>query len=212
MFFNTWRRIQNRVQLLKYKYTLNRVNHYRNHGSNWNLKIRVEGRDNSIEIAEGCSLRHLTIVIKGDNHFLKIGKDVNIKSGLIWFEGSRNLIEIGKETTIEEATIAVIEERNQIVIGEDCMLSDKIMIRNGDSHSIIDNTTGKRINPSGNIIIKNKVWIGSNVTILKNVTIDTGAIVGINSLVTRDVSAGNLVAGSPVSVLRENITWDRKLL
>jgi acetyltransferase-like isoleucine patch superfamily enzyme len=198
--------------LFDYKNQLNKNNYYKNKGTSWCLDIQINGKNNSVVITEGCSLRHLKIVIIGDNHQLVLEKNVNIKSGILWLEGSSNKIEIGKYTTIEGAHIASIESSSSVKIGEDCMLSDKIVIRNGDSHSIIDSKSKHRLNPSGNILINNHVWIGSNVTILKNVHIKSNSIIGINSLVTRDIDANTLVAGSPAKKLREGVDWKRELI
>ena len=44
--------------------------------------------------------------------------------------------------------------------------------------------------------------------ILKGVTIGEGAVVGANSLVTKDVPPHCLSIGSPAKVVRENIFWE----
>ena len=46
-------------------------------------------------------------------------------------------------------------------------------------------------------LIKRGASIGSNATILCGVTVGEGALVGAGSVVTRDVPAGAIVAGSP---------------
>ena len=53
------------------------------------------------------------------------------------------------------------------------------------------------------IKIGNKVWIGSNATILQGVTIGDGAIIGANADVTRDVPKNTIVAGIPARVIRK---------
>lgn len=51
-------------------------------------------------------------------------------------------------------------------------------------------------------IIKQRASIGSNATILCGVIVGEGAMVGAGSVVTRDVPAGAVVAGSPARVIK----------
>ena len=51
-------------------------------------------------------------------------------------------------------------------------------------------------------LIKRGASIGSNATILCGVTVGEGALVGAGSVVTRDVPAHAVVAGSPARVIR----------
>ena len=55
---------------------------------------------------------------------------------------------------------------------------------------------------SAPIHICSKVWIGTDVKILKGVTIGEGAIVGAGSVVTHDVEAWTVVGGNPAQILR----------
>jgi acetyltransferase-like isoleucine patch superfamily enzyme len=50
--------------------------------------------------------------------------------------------------------------------------------------------------------VGNDVWIGSGATILAGLTIGDGAIVGANSVVTKDVPPYAIVAGVPARILR----------
>ncbi len=52
------------------------------------------------------------------------------------------------------------------------------------------------------VTIGNDVWIGSKATILPGVTIANGAVVGANSVVTKDIGPYEIVAGVPAVVLR----------
>ena len=55
------------------------------------------------------------------------------------------------------------------------------------------------------VFIKDNVWIGTRVTVLSGVTIGEGAVVGANSLVTKDVPPYSLVAGVPARVIKEKV-------
>ena len=52
-------------------------------------------------------------------------------------------------------------------------------------------------------LVKKGVSIGSNSTILSNVTIGEKAIIGAGSVVTKDVPPNTIVAGNPARVLRQ---------
>jgi virginiamycin A acetyltransferase len=51
-------------------------------------------------------------------------------------------------------------------------------------------------------IIGNDVWIGTNVVIRRGVTIGNGAVIGANSFVNKDVKPFEIVAGTPVKLIR----------
>jgi acetyltransferase-like isoleucine patch superfamily enzyme len=59
-------------------------------------------------------------------------------------------------------------------------------------------------------IVKQGASIGSNSTILCNVTIGEHAIVGAGSVVTKDVPPNTIVAGNPARVIRAINAKDAK--
>jgi acetyltransferase-like isoleucine patch superfamily enzyme len=54
--------------------------------------------------------------------------------------------------------------------------------------------------------IGSNVWIGAGVTILKGVSIGNGAVVGAGAVVTRNIQAGQKVAGVPARVIGSRYT------
>jgi acetyltransferase-like isoleucine patch superfamily enzyme len=55
----------------------------------------------------------------------------------------------------------------------------------------------------GDVVIGDRVWIGYRAIILPGVTIGEGAVVGAGALVTRDIEAYMIVAGSPAHKVGE---------
>lgn len=71
---------------------------------------------------------------------------------------------------------------------------------NGTSFSWVDKDI---INHNHNIIvIGNDVWIGKNATVLSNVKVGNGAIIGTGSIVTKDVPDYAVVAGVPAKIIK----------
>lgn len=52
------------------------------------------------------------------------------------------------------------------------------------------------------IVVGDDVWIGANCTLVKGVTIGSGAIIGANSVVTTDIPPLAIAGGVPARVLR----------
>lgn len=93
---------------------------------------------------------------------------------------------------------------NHIRIGDDVCIGDDVVIRDDDGHEIIGSCHPRSLP----IIIEDRVWIGMKATILKGVTIGTGAVVAAGAVVTQDVPAHSLVAGVPAKVVKENVQWN----
>mgnify|MGYP006262473771 CR=1 FL=1 len=55
----------------------------------------------------------------------------------------------------------------------------------------------------GHVIIENDVWIGEGCTIMSGIRIGSGSIVAAKSVVTKDVPASTIVAGSPAKFIKE---------
>ena len=61
---------------------------------------------------------------------------------------------------------------------------------------------------NGNIVVKDDVWIGAQVTIMSGVTIGQGAIVGAKALVTKDVPPYAIVGGVPAKIIKYRFSKD----
>ncbi len=117
---------------------------------------------------------------------------------------------------------AFVEIQKNAFVGSNCKISSHTFICEGVTieddvfigHNVaFINDTYPRATADGQLqteadwkveptLVKRGASIGSGATILSKVTIGEKAIVGAGSVVTRDVPAGSIVAGSPARVLR----------
>lgn len=61
----------------------------------------------------------------------------------------------------------------------------------------------------GPIVISDDVWIGANCTLTDGVHIGKGAIVGANSVVTKNVDDYSIVAGCPAKVISSRLKYTK---
>ena len=107
---------------------------------------------------------------------------------------------------------------DELIIGKFCMIaSDVTFIMNGANHLTESISSypfaifggdwsgamdGKTYPSKGNTVIGNDVWLGYRSTILPGVTIGDGAIIGMGSIVTKDVAPYSIVGGNPAKVIK----------
>jgi acetyltransferase-like isoleucine patch superfamily enzyme len=117
---------------------------------------------------------------------------------------------IGNNCTIIEAEI-----------GNFCSLADNVII-GGASHPIKWVSTSPVFHHGKNIlkenfsthifqttkktIIKNDVWIGNNSLIKSGIIIQNGAVVGMGSVVTKDIGAYEIWAGNPARLIKKRFS------
>jgi len=177
------------------------------------VNIRIRGSGNSLSIGRGSMVANCKIRIDGSDQAIDIGKDCLYHAGKIYLRYNKGQhIRIGDKTTIEDAYLLTDEDAS-IEIGSDCMFSKFVHLRAGDGHSVLDAESGKRINRARNIIIGDRVWLGRAACILKGAVIPEGCVVGAHAVVTRKYEKADCaIAGNPANVVREGISWDRRML
>lgn len=170
----------------------------------------ISGRNNVIIVGPKARLFNCKIKIIGDGNRLEIkGGSTIISNTSFWMQHEPNEIIIGHDSTIEGGHLAAIEG-TKITVGNDCMFSSDIEIRTGDSHSIINTVTDKRINPSADVLIGNHVWLTAHVRVMKGAVLPDNSIVGNSAMVTNKFEKENSVyAGIPAKYIKDNINWDR---
>ena len=124
-----------------------------------------------------------------------IGDDVVLDAKLtpIYFEVERDaVLTIGEQTYLNDGVWFGCTGR--ITIGARGLIGPGVRVFDNSYHGTYQRRAMPRPQP---VTIADDVWLATNAIILAGVTIGRGAIVGANSLVTRDVPAYAIVAGNP---------------
>lgn len=173
--------------------------------------IRIKGSNNQLVFEPGCSVQDCEIEVIGDNHILHIGENVVLTQSLLWFEDHHCQIKIGAGTTMQRfGHIAVTEPYRKIEVGKNCMFSFSVDIRNGDSHTIFDTETGKRVNWAKNIRIADHVWLGAHTQVLGGAEIGENSIIGIRAMVNGKIGSNSIAVGSPARAIKSGYNWDSR--
>jgi acetyltransferase-like isoleucine patch superfamily enzyme len=91
---------------------------------------------------------------------------------------------------------------NRIEIGDDTLIGQYVCIMDHEAHGI-DPDKRRSIGKIGHVLIGKNVWIGNNVTILKNSEIGDHSIVAAGAVVSGVFPAKVIIGGVPAKVIRK---------
>ncbi len=159
-----------------------------------------------VKIGKGCRFN-------GKMHFnriqeccISIGEkcifNSNHKSNLIGVYSPCMISTISKGAIIEIGdncgfSGTVIGAALHIKLGNNVRCGANTLITDSDWHTD-DYRTGK----DKEVIIEDNVWLGYGVKVLKGVHIGKNSLIGANSVVTKDIPANVIAAGSPAKVVK----------
>jgi acetyltransferase-like isoleucine patch superfamily enzyme len=171
--------------------------------------IIVEGISNQVVINGFIS--NTTVTVFGKNNQIRIHANVKLHNSTLVLRGDSCKIEIGCGSTFGKVYMVCMGKNNLIQVGENCMFAENIDIWATDSHPIYNNES-ELINHSKPVIIGDLVWVGAKCSILKGVNIGSGSIIGMSSIVTKNVAPKTLNVGNPIRCIKTNIHWDRQFI
>lgn len=159
----------------------------------------------------------------------EVGPRFRLVSGIPWIEGDLN-IRVGSDVTVNgittfagatvcEAPALIIGDHSyigyqvtitvgpRVEIGRHVLVADRVSLVGYDGHPK-DPVARRNHRPAPKeegrpILIGDNVWICSNATILKGVTVGEGAIIAAHAVVTEDVPPYAVVAGNPARVVKK---------
>lgn len=143
----------------------------------------------------GLALRYIVL-----NRILpECGDNVSVHDAVIIRHADK--LSLGKNISIHP--FCYLDAQGKIEIGDDVSIAHNVSILSFE-HDV--DTVGIPIKDAPclprKIKIENNVWIGAGVRVLGGVNIGTGAVVGANAVVTRDIPPGAIAVGVPARVLK----------
>jgi acetyltransferase-like isoleucine patch superfamily enzyme len=168
-----------------------------------------------LKLRFGRRLRTDGFAFVGPGVTFEIGRDATLYLGRwSWIgHGSKirvheGEVRIGAKSVLgQECTISAFQH---VSIGRECIVADRVMLIDFD-HGVVE--VERPIREQGiykrDVVIGSNVWIGYGACVLRGVTVGDNAIIGTNSVVTRDVPANAVVGGVPAKVLRMRDTPER---
>jgi lipopolysaccharide O-acetyltransferase len=121
---------------------------------------------------------------------------------------NRKILQIGKGVQINDFVhITAIES---VIIGDNVLIASKVFISDSLHGSYKGNELDsdpqippeKRCLSSSPVFIDENVWIGESVSILPGVRIGKSAIIGSNSVVTKNIPEYCIAAGNPAKIIK----------
>ena len=156
----------------------------------------------------GRRLRLDGLCFIGPRVTLQIGKSARIELGRWSWLGHgtkirchEGVVSIGAKTVMgQECTISAFQH---VSIGRECVIADRVMLIDFD-HGVVEVDRPIRLQGiyKRDTRVGNNVWIGYGACILRGVTVGDNAIIGTNTVVTKDVPANAVVGGVPARVIR----------
>ena len=166
------------------------------------------GKEKSVSLDSSAILstsKNGRIIFEGNNY---IGRQVEI--------GTEGTIQIGFGTTIQDRCILL----GDVELGKYCTFAPNVYISSGrhyynykpnfylrDQDEMVHSDPELSKQHSKKVIIEDDVWIGINCVIMSGVKIGRGAVIGSNSVVTKDVLPFSVVAGLPAKEIKKRLDF-----
>jgi acetyltransferase-like isoleucine patch superfamily enzyme len=171
-----------------------------------NHRLRRRWRINRHMAAAGAFIRHPVegeVLEARDSGRLTIGENTLLEPGCWLTLGPEARISIGSECFLNRGTM--LAASTSIEIGDNVMFANHCFV--GDAAHRHDDpdipVTRQGFEPGRPVKIGSNVWFGVNCAVTPGVEIGDRAVIGANSVVTRDIPPGTVAAGAPAKVIKE---------
>jgi acetyltransferase-like isoleucine patch superfamily enzyme len=142
------------------------------------------------------------------NVTLEIGRDATLRIGRWAWVGHGSKIRvhegevsIGAKTVIgQDCTISAYQH---VSIGRECIIADRVMLIDFD-HGVTEVERPIRVQGiyKRDVRVGHNVWIGYGACILRGASVGENSVIGTSTVVTKQVPANAVAAGTPARVIR----------
>jgi len=129
-----------------------------------------------------------------------VGRSVFYGNMTIRPYGGASKLRIGKSCFINER-VRFSCANSKVEVGDKCLIGPNVSFECA-SHGLMYRVDEGRGLISSDIIVRDRVWIGANVTILGGVEIGCDVVVGSCSLVNKNLESGWVYCGVPAKKLK----------
>lgn len=137
-------------------------------------------------------------------HKIYLGNNSIVETGVYFnYDGIYSpepSIIIGSETFI--GANCEFNISGKILIGKTCLIASGCKFIDHDHSTALGSTINIQPPSISPIVLGDDVWLGFNVTVLKGVTIGTGAVVAAGSVVTKNIGEYEIYAGVPAKFIK----------
>lgn len=194
--------------MVNFKFIFNKYKKKLFHSISKRIKLNDKGKGNSIEWGKRFYYDKVYVTFNGNNNHIFIGNDCRfMQTSHLYVQGDGNVIVIGNNVSFDQNVGILAADGTKVTIGDGCMFAEGVRIRTSDQHPIYDCDSNMVVNASKDVKIGNNVWLGAYVIINKGVTIKNDCVVGIGSIVTKDVDSNCIAVGIPARIIKNNIYW-----
>ncbi|MDD5454086.1 MAG: acyltransferase [Candidatus Ratteibacteria bacterium] len=135
-----------------------------------------------------------------------IGENISILSRVNLDANGNGSIKIDDGASININTLIDASENGSITIGKNVMIGPNVVFR-ASNHNFKDLFIPMKFqgHSGGKIVICDDVWIGANATIVPDVCIGKGSIIGAGAVVTKNIPEYSICVGVPAKVIKKRI-------
>jgi acetyltransferase-like isoleucine patch superfamily enzyme len=173
----------------------------------WNILNKLNARWWKVKLGKKCSFYGQTIFRTLPFSSIRIGNECLFNSShasnLIGVYSPCMISTIARGARIEIGNNCgfsgtVIGSAKHVKLGNNVRCGANTLITDSDWHSD-DSRTGE----DKPVIIEDNVWLGYGVKVLKGVHIGENSLIGLGSVVTKDIPANVMAAGNPCKIIKE---------